>query len=87
MTRERVLAAYMRTLTSVDIKRGRTSRAVQRKAGGSGKAIMEDINVPREPLSTYPVFLQQIHSDPALVEDVFGDETRAFLRPQLVFND
>ncbi|KII95006.1 hypothetical protein PLICRDRAFT_98150 [Plicaturopsis crispa FD-325 SS-3] len=73
--RERELAAYMRTLTPDDIKRENAFRAAQRKAGKSRKSNIKDPNAPKKPLSAYFMFLQRIRSDPALVRDIFGDET------------
>lgn len=73
--REREHAAYMRTLTPDDIKRENAFRTAQRKAGKSRKGNIKDPNAPKKPLSAYFMFLQRIRSDPALVLEVFGDET------------
>lgn len=73
--REREHAAYMRTLTPDDIKRENVFRTAQRKAGKSRKGNIKDPNAPKKPLSAYFMFLQRIRSDPALVKEVFGDET------------
>ncbi|KIP12760.1 hypothetical protein PHLGIDRAFT_81249 [Phlebiopsis gigantea 11061_1 CR5-6] len=74
-TREREHSAYMRTLTPEDIKRENVFRTAQRKAGKSRKGNLKDPNAPKKPLSAYFMFLQRIRSDPALVREVFGDET------------
>ena len=74
-TREREHSAYMRTLTPDDIKRENAFRPAQRKAGQSRKGNLKDPNAPKKPLSAYFMFLQRIRSDPALVHEVFGDET------------
>ena len=73
--REREHAAYMRTLTPDDIKRENAFRTAQRKAGKSRKGNIKDPNAPKKPLSAYFMFLQRIRSEPALVKEVFGDET------------
>lgn len=65
----------MRTLTPDDIKRENAFRAAQRKAGKSRKGNIKDPNAPKKPLSAYFMFLQRIRSDPALVHEVFGDES------------
>ena len=65
----------MRTLTPKDIKRENVFRTAQRKAGKSRKGNLKDPNAPKKPLSAYFMFLQRIRSDPALVREVFGDET------------
>jgi hypothetical protein len=73
--RERRLNAWQRTLTPEDIKRENRFRAAQRKAGLSRRANIKDPNAPKKPLSAYFMFLARIRSDPALVYEVFGDET------------
>ncbi|PVF96301.1 hypothetical protein CPB86DRAFT_709363, partial [Serendipita vermifera] len=73
--RERRLQAWQRTLTPEDIKRENRYRAAQRKAGLSRRANIKDPNAPKKPLSAYFMFLARIRSDPALVQEVFGDET------------
>jgi hypothetical protein len=73
--RERELNAYMKTLTPEDIKRENAFRAAQRKAGKSRKSNIKDPNAPKKPLSAYFMFLQRIRADPAMVAEVFGDET------------
>ncbi|KAJ8455488.1 hypothetical protein ONZ45_g18934 [Pleurotus djamor] len=73
--RERDLAAYMRTLSPDDIKRENAYRTAQRKAGKSRKSNIKDPNAPKKPLSAYFMFLQRIRANPALVREVFGEET------------
>lgn len=65
----------MSSLSPDDIKRENVFRQAQRKAGKSRKGNIKDPNAPKKPLSAYFMFLQRIRSDPALVQDVFGDET------------
>lgn len=65
----------MRSLSPEDIKRENAFRTAQRKAGKSRKGNLKDPNAPKKPLSAYFMFLQRIRSDPALVLEVFGEET------------
>lgn len=73
--REREYTKYMASLSPDDIKRENVFRSAQRKAGKSRKGNIKDPNAPKKPLSAYFMFLQRIRSDPALVQDVFGEET------------
>ena len=71
--REKELAAYVLALTPEDTKQEIAFRTTQREAGRSGMSNLKDPNAPREPLSPYLAFLQQIRSDSKLVKGSFGD--------------
>ncbi|PVF91129.1 hypothetical protein CPB86DRAFT_720031, partial [Serendipita vermifera] len=74
---ERRLQAWQRTLTPEDIKRENRFRAAEHKAGLSSPANIKDPNAPKppkKPLSAYFLFITRIRSDPALFQEVFGDE-------------
>lgn len=65
----------MQTLTPDDLKRENAFRTAQRKTGMSRRSYMKDPNAPKKPLSAYFMFLQRVRSEPALVDEAFGDET------------
>ncbi|KAJ7668212.1 hypothetical protein B0H17DRAFT_1210064 [Mycena rosella] len=64
--RECKLNAYMRRLTSENIKHEDMFRMAQCKAGKSHESSIKDPNAPKKPLSMYFMFLQRIHVHPEL---------------------